>query len=334
MNRFDLTSGKPGPMGPPALARYGSAPGSLLASIADSVINSQPRSRDDFSVFRSEPVMSRFYPGESSGLTSSDSSCRTGAGSSPDPRAGSYAFIGGVIHAPMPDLSGSHNPASAPASAGPPAPPTLVRHSSSPAGLLSHVLVDPQGLSGTKGMGSYSHAGTETVDLLTNSRLRPQWSFSRQDSLSQISDINLPDMGDGVTASWAEAGTIFSNHISKRGREDSDDFITTLGNMDEMSNIEYMQMHQDVATCKLRAKRGCATHPRSIAERERRTRISKRLRKLQELMPNMDKQASTSDMLDLAVQYIKDLQGQVQVRFYSTQTLSMSFLLKLQIKEI
>ncbi|KAJ3687541.1 hypothetical protein LUZ61_016705 [Rhynchospora tenuis] len=304
MHRFDPTSGKPSPMGPPGLARYGSAPGSLLASIADSVINSQPRPRGDFSVVGSEPVLSRFYPGESSGLTSSDSSCRTG--SSPDPRAASYAF--GGVHAPMSDLSGSHKPTAA----APPAPPTLVRHSSSPAGLLSHLLVDPQGLSGTKSMGSYSHAGTETVDLLTNSRLRPQWSFSRQDSLSQISEISIPDMGDGVTASWAEAGTIFSNHISKRGREDSDDFITTLGNMDEMSNIDYMQMHQDVATCKLRAKRGCATHPRSIAERERRTRISKRLRKLQELMPNMDKQASTSDMLDLAVQYIKDLQGQVQ----------------------
>ncbi|KAL3652187.1 hypothetical protein CASFOL_001868 [Castilleja foliolosa] len=38
-----------------------------------------------------------------------------------------------------------------------------------------------------------------------------------------------------------------------------------------------------------RAKRGCATHPRSIAERVRRTRISDRIRKLQDLVPNMDK---------------------------------------------
>ncbi|EPS68391.1 hypothetical protein M569_06378, partial [Genlisea aurea] len=63
-------------------------------------------------------------------------------------------------------------------------------------------------------------------------------------------------------------------------------------------------------TCKIRAKRGCATHPRSIAERMRRTRISERMRKLQELVPNMDKQTNTADMLDLTVEYVKDLQKQ------------------------
>ncbi|KAG0492020.1 hypothetical protein HPP92_005418 [Vanilla planifolia] len=81
----------------------------------------------------------------------------------------------------------------------------------------------------------------------------------------------------------------------------------------EMEAVEkYLNMQQDPAHCKLRAKRGCATHPRSIAERERRTRISKRLRKLQELVPNMDKQTNTSDMLDLALQYIRELQSQLQ----------------------
>ncbi|KAK9157746.1 hypothetical protein Scep_004320 [Stephania cephalantha] len=69
---------------------------------------------------------------------------------------------------------------------------------------------------------------------------------------------------------------------------------------------------QDSVPCKIRAKRGCATHPRSIAERVRRTRISERMRKLQELVPNMDKQTNTADMLDLAVEYIKDLQKQVK----------------------
>ncbi|MBA0816352.1 hypothetical protein Gohar_001027 [Gossypium harknessii] len=46
---------------------------------------------------------------------------------------------------------------------------------------------------------------------------------------------------------------------------------------------------EDSVPCRVRAKRGCATHPRSIAERVRRTRISDRIRKLQELVPNMDK---------------------------------------------
>ncbi|GMN71671.1 hypothetical protein TIFTF001_054141 [Ficus carica] len=73
-----------------------------------------------------------------------------------------------------------------------------------------------------------------------------------------------------------------------------------------------LHIPEDSVPCKIRAKRGCATHPRSIAERERRTRISGKLKKLQELVPNMDKQTSYSDMLDLAVQHIKGLQNQVQ----------------------
>lgn len=78
-------------------------------------------------------------------------------------------------------------------------------------------------------------------------------------------------------------------------------------------------------------------------EQVRRTKISERMRKLQDLVPNMDtvrlldlplsysyfhllcsmylsssidmQQTNTADMLDLAVQYIKDLQEQVKVMF-------------------
>lgn len=42
-------------------------------------------------------------------------------------------------------------------------------------------------------------------------------------------------MGEGVTTSWADqAGTIFSNHLGKHSRDDNDDFIASLGNMDEV----------------------------------------------------------------------------------------------------
>ncbi|XP_031102436.1 transcription factor bHLH130 [Ipomoea triloba] len=74
--------------------------------------------------------------------------------------------------------------------------------------------------------------------------------------------------------------------------------------------IEKLSHFPDTVPWNIRAKRGCATHPRSIAERVRRTRISERMRKLQELVPNMDKQTNTADMLDFAVEYIKDLQRQ------------------------
>jgi len=80
----------------------------------------------------------------------------------------------------------------------------------------------------------------------------------------------------------------------------------------EMATIEKFLQFQGSVPCKIRAKRGFATHPRSIAERVRRTRISERMRKLQELFPNLDKQTNTADMLDSAVEYIKDLQKQVK----------------------
>ncbi|KAL1807866.1 hypothetical protein DCAR_0727249 [Daucus carota subsp. sativus] len=80
----------------------------------------------------------------------------------------------------------------------------------------------------------------------------------------------------------------------------------------ELSAMDRLLNFQDSVPLKIRAKRGCATHPRSIAERVRRTKISERMRKLQELVPNMDKQTNTADMLDLAVDHIKDLQKQVK----------------------
>lgn len=80
----------------------------------------------------------------------------------------------------------------------------------------------------------------------------------------------------------------------------------------EMASLEKFLQFQGSVPCKIRAKRGCATHPRSIAERVRRTRISERMRKLQDLFPNLDKQTNTADMLDSAVEYIKDLQKQVK----------------------
>ncbi|XP_060216891.1 transcription factor bHLH80-like isoform X1 [Lycium barbarum] len=112
-----------------------------------------------------------------------------------------------------------------------------------------------------------------------------------------------------------------SSHPTKRPREaDSDTSPSHLkgepsrqlhgsgGSLD----AEVEKLMDDLVPCKVRAKRGCATHPRSIAERVRRTRISDRIRKLQELVPNMDKQTNTADMLEEAVGYVKFLQKQIQ----------------------
>nr|QDL88354.1 transcription factor bHLH130-like isoform X4 [Cymbidium ensifolium] len=211
---------------------------------------------------------------------------------------------------------------------------SLIRQSSSPAGFFSHLNVD-NGYSMVKGM----TAGT-----------KGQISFSsRQNSLSQISEMGGDGFsGDDRSPIESNNGRCFipGYHVSswedsllsdsfsgfKRSRDVVGLNQTELQDGDvknhqasglthqfslpkttsEIAAIEKFLQFQDSVPCKIRAKRGCATHPRSIAERVRRTRISERMRKLQELVPNMDKQTNTADMLDLAVDYIKDLQRQVK----------------------
>lgn len=43
--------------------------------------------------------------------------------------------------------------------------------------------------------------------------------------------------------------------------------LSLLRSSSEMSTAEKLMQFQDTIPCKIRAKRGCATHPRSIAER-------------------------------------------------------------------
>uniref|UniRef100_A0A0E0QKZ4 BHLH domain-containing protein n=1 Tax=Oryza rufipogon TaxID=4529 RepID=A0A0E0QKZ4_ORYRU len=183
-------------------------------------------------------------------------------------------------------------------------------------------------------------------------RLKGQLSFSsRQGSLmSQISEMDSEELGGSspegaggggggggrgylsgypMSSGWEESSLMSDTNISgvKRQRDSSEPSQNGGGGggggglahqfslpktSSEMAAIEKFLQFQDAVPCKIRAKRGCATHPRSIAERVRRTRISERIRKLQELVPNMDKQTNTADMLDLAVDYIKDLQKQVK----------------------
>ncbi|GAB2266958.1 hypothetical protein Dimus_001945 [Dionaea muscipula] len=134
----------------------------------------------------------------------------------------------------------------------------------------------------------------------------------------------------GFSFSWDDSGSLVENGSEVRGDGHNDGMLYSGSDSSfsqngsrphllshhlslpkssaEMAAFEKMLHFQDTVPCKIRAKRGCATHPRSIAERMRRTRISDRMKRLQELVPNMEKQMNTADMLDLAVDYIKDLQ--------------------------
>ncbi|CAI0412713.1 unnamed protein product [Linum tenue] len=218
----------------------------------------------------------------------------------------------------------------------------LVRHSSSPAGLFSNINIEfENGYAVIRGMGDFvgnresSGRMSPIAEIDTKDNIVEAINSSRAESSSDFGEAHHPGNYAGSTAgfpmgSWDDSG-IMKGGLSEddrtfSGLNDSQD-VEGGGNRPpmlahhlslpktaaEMSALEKLLHLQDSVPCKIRAKRGFATHPRSIAERVRRTRISERMRKLQDLVPNMDKQTNTADMLDLAVDYIKDLQTQVKV---------------------
>ncbi|XP_051141573.1 transcription factor bHLH80-like [Andrographis paniculata] len=203
----------------------------------------------------------------------------------------------------------------------------LIRHSSLPVGFLANVNVESEFETTREASFSTAARFNSQIDFSSSSggggggdNPRPDDDGSRGNEDSYIADyINFWEDSDNFLETIVDtkeikpcpssndqgnegprnhSGTMLSHHLSLPKRASA-----------ELSMEKFLQ---DSVPCKIRAKRGCATHPRSIAERVRRTKISERIRKLQELVPNMEKQTSTSDMLDLAVDYIKDLQKQVK----------------------
>nr|Q9ZW81.2 RecName: Full=Transcription factor bHLH129; AltName: Full=Basic helix-loop-helix protein 129; Short=AtbHLH129; Short=bHLH 129; AltName: Full=Transcription factor EN 73; AltName: Full=bHLH transcription factor bHLH129 [Arabidopsis thaliana] len=216
---------------------------------------------------------------------------------------------------------------------------SLFRHRSSPAGFYDqHLPTDPNGTGFSLGRpnGGYGGGGEQGPSRLKSELRFSSGSSSHQEhnSLPRISEVEAAaaarngvasssmSFGNNRTNNWDNSSSHISFTIDQPGkRSKNSDFFTletqysmpqTTLEMATMENL--MNIPEDSVPCRARAKRGFATHPRSIAERERRTRISGKLKKLQELVPNMDKQTSYADMLDLAVEHIKGLQHQVEVR--------------------
>lgn len=205
----------------------------------------------------------------------------------------------------------------------------LARQSSSPAGFFSNLTTqDGYGMVG--GMESFrfstcssSSSGNGEGQLNPHlSRLKAQIDLGPRQSTSIGHLPRIPELGAETTNdSGSEDNARFHSHgFSFNSWNDNPSQTHVLSHhlslpktSAEMAAVEKLLNFQDAVPCKIRAKRGCATHPRSIAERVRRTRISDKMKKLQELVPNMDKQVNTSEMLDLAVDYIKDLQKQYKM---------------------
>nr|KYP35186.1 Transcription factor bHLH130 family [Cajanus cajan] len=212
---------------------------------------------------------------------------------------------------------------------------TLLRQSSSPAGIFSNNNISFQnGFATMKGVGNYGGVNGSNGELSPCiNRLKNQISFSPRNAtslgiLSQISEIESEDIdatspdddrrhggsdtqhyGPGFPyGSWNGTPQLSENPSGlKRGRSGNEKLFSDVQNGElgnqvsmlshhlslpktsaEMITMEKLLQFPNSVPCKIRAKRGCSTHPRSIAER----------------------QTNTADMLDLAVEYIKDLQKQ------------------------
>ncbi|KAI3719144.1 hypothetical protein L6452_20038 [Arctium lappa] len=190
----------------------------------------------------------------------------------------------------------------------------LMRQSSSPDGFLSSLTVDNNGFGGMKDVrkgGSSSSSLNNHISFSlgpsSSSRFLPQIAEDDSDLRdSTFGSLKRSRDGGLKMPQNREAGhhtPSLVHHLS---------LPKTSSEMAAVENILHFQQESSSVPWKARAKRGFATHPRSIAERVRRTRISERIKRLQELFPNMDKQTNTADMLDMAVEYIKDLQKELQ----------------------
>ncbi|WOG95710.1 hypothetical protein DCAR_0415037 [Daucus carota subsp. sativus] len=228
---------------------------------------------------------------------------------------------------------------------------SLVRQSSSPAGFSSSLADDDIGFTGMNDLGNFRSCN-KTKAGLSSSTNRLGMNFSSvPSSHSRFMPQSAANVNEnfGTSELYSANGHSGGNfngpnlyndpncNSLKRNRDGEAKMLSSLPGLNkqnddfnhytsglvhqlslpstsaEMATMEnFLHFQQDSIPCKIRAKRGFATHPRSIAERVRRTRISARMKKLQDLFPNMDKQANTADMLDLAVVYIKDLQKEVQ----------------------
>ncbi|GMI81577.1 AtCFL1 associated protein 1, FLOWERING BHLH 3, ABA-responsive kinase substrate 1 [Hibiscus trionum] len=224
----------------------------------------------------------------------------------------------------------------------------LVRHSSSPAGWFSKINME-NSYGAMRGMGDYGSVTSSNREAAFRSASRPPAPppSGMMAPIAEIGNTNissenhLSNYSSGFPSTSWDDSVMISDKMSGIERLGEDDRSLSGIDLDaaetkngdggnhrpppllahhlslpksspDMSAIEKFLQYQDSVPCKIRAKRGCATHPRSIAERVRRTKISERMRKLQDLVPNMDKQTNTADMLDLAVDYIRDLQKQVK----------------------
>ncbi|KAJ8899438.1 hypothetical protein K2173_018412 [Erythroxylum novogranatense] len=142
-------------------------------------------------------------------------------------------------------------------------------------------------------------------------------------SASHLSSLSAPGFHGfplGLSLEQGKDAFIKPEEASGSGKRFRDDVVDGRGAATVKNVFHIQPMPATVATCphppamrpRVRARRGQATDPHSIAERLRRERIAERIRALQELVPTVNK-TDRAAMLDEIVDYVKFLRLQVKV---------------------
>ncbi|KAL2507785.1 Transcription factor UNE12 [Forsythia ovata] len=124
----------------------------------------------------------------------------------------------------------------------------------------------------------------------------------------------------GLSLDQGTGGFMKMDDASSNGERFHDDVVDSRAsyavkpgfNGQPMPSTAPVMQHPPAIRPRVRARRGQATDPHSIAERLRRERIAERIRALQELVPSVNK-TDRAVMLDEIVDYVKFLRLQVKV---------------------
>lgn len=143
---------------------------------------------------------------------------------------------------------------------------------------------------------------------MTSSGLHPH-----QQEQNRLPSLHLPSFAAGTKMSLGKSSGLQSLQELSQSAERSLDHQTNHSSGAQLQVTQANSIACNGATKpRVRARRGQATDPHSIAERLRREKIAERMKNLQELVPNSNKTDKAS-MLDEIIDYVKFLQLQVKV---------------------
>ncbi|KAI4340194.1 hypothetical protein MLD38_025056 [Melastoma candidum] len=121
--------------------------------------------------------------------------------------------------------------------------------------------------------------------------------------------LKVEDGGSGSAAATAAVAKRFHDDVVVDGRGS---VVKNVFHGQPVPATIPVAPHPPAIRPRVRARRGQATDPHSIAERLRRERIAERIRQLQDLVPSVNK-TDRAAMLDEIVDYVKFLRLQVKV---------------------